>query len=147
MNNRYEAFTILILRINRSIQNIKQHEMKEYGLKGIHATILFLLLNKEEGLSVSLLSKITKDDKGAISKAVAKLNELNYVLIKSPKYNGKITLTDKGKEIAYSVEKKISKAVDEGGFGLDDDKRALLYEMLTLICENLEKYDQELESK
>ena len=36
MNNRYESFTLLMNKINKSIRKIKNIEMEEYKLKGVH---------------------------------------------------------------------------------------------------------------
>ena len=48
MNNRYESFTLLMNKINKSIRKIKNIEMEEYKLKGVHVSILYYLyLDKE----------------------------------------------------------------------------------------------------
>ena len=40
MEDRFETFTILISRINRSIRKIKNQEMADWGLKSIHVSCL-----------------------------------------------------------------------------------------------------------
>ena len=43
MEERFEAFTVLISRISRSIRRIKSEEMAEFQLKGPHVSCLYYL--------------------------------------------------------------------------------------------------------
>ena len=43
MQDRFEAFTVLIAKISRSIRRIKADEMAEYDLKATHVNCLYYL--------------------------------------------------------------------------------------------------------
>ena len=44
MQDRFEAFTVLIAKISRSIRRIKADEMAEYALKATHVNCLYYLV-------------------------------------------------------------------------------------------------------
>ena len=106
MNQRYREFVMCIAQIEKNIEKIKAYEMKPYGLSGMDVTIFAQLSLKEEGYSVSELSKECEMDKAAISRSIKKLDEKGLVLY-TKGYGSKITLTEEGKAIAKALLDKI----------------------------------------
>lgn len=139
MENRFENFTITILKLNKLVQKIKLIEMKEHGLKAIHVMCIYYLNENKSGITASELSRLTLEDKAAISRALARLKELG--LINHFKaYNQPIVLTEKGEETARYILVKASKAVEAAGRGLTEEERENFYRSLISISQRLEDY-------
>ncbi len=144
MGDRFENFTFLIDKIAKFIQKIKNIEMKEYGLKAVHVMCIYHLSQSKEGLTNKDLVYLTLEDKAAISRALILLKENNIIDYEQNKYNGKIMLTENGREVAKFIHKKTTLALDAGGVGLSDEERVILYKSLGIIEENLENYYNKL---
>lgn len=140
---RFEQFTSLILRINRSVQRIKSEEMAKFGLTGVHANCLYYLGTSEHGMSQKELTCACREDKAYMSRAIAELIKLGIVEHGNDgekKYKSTITLTEYGKKIAAQTCIAVDKAVCAGSEGLTDADRITLYRCLETVSVNLEKY-------
>lgn len=144
MGDRFENFTFLIDKLSKIIQKIKNIEMKEYGLKAVHVMCIYHLSQTNDGLTNKELVNLTLEDKAAISRALIVLKEGNIIDYEQNKYNGKIKLTDYGRDVAKFIHKKTSLALEAGGVGLSEEERNILYKTLGLIQVNLENYYNEL---
>ena len=144
MEERFNEFTLKILMLNRYVGAIKNIEMDEFNLKGIHASILNNLYFNEE-ITAATLTKNILEDKAAVSRALKELYDKKLIDYCGKKYNAKIILTNSGREIALNVIEKIDKAVAAGGATLTDEKRIIFYETLEIICKNLGAYYRSLE--
>ena len=136
MDNRFECFSSYISSIYKNIQRLKEFKIKEYGLKSIHVMCLFYLRHYEN-VTNSMLVKLTNEDKGAISRALAYLAENGYISC-DKKYKSAILLLEKGKEVAKYIDSESDNAVNE-------EERKLFYDMLKTISENLNIYIEKLE--
>jgi len=143
MENVFESFTVTVLKINKLIQKIKQREMSEYGLKGIHAMCLYYL-NNGERITASELMRLTLEDKAAISRALKQLGDGGYVQYDYDTYNAAVQLTQKGAEVAKEVIGKTESAVKAVSANFTEDERLFFYSALNEICENLQKYGEEI---
>ena len=139
MKNRFENFTIAVLKLNRLIQKIKLYEMSGFNLKAIHVMCLHYLNESPSGLTASELCKLTLEDKGAISRAIDLLKGNGYVEYTTG-YNSLISITEEGRKIGLFIAQKASKAVDAGGKDLTDEEREAFYTSLNSIVDKLEKY-------
>lgn len=144
MENIFENFVISVLKLYRSVQKIKNYEMREYGLKSVHVMCVYYLNECRNGLTSGELMRLTLEDKAAISRAVSQLKEKGYVEYDSAKYNSPIQLTDKGKEIAAAVLEKANRAVKAGSADFTEEERLLFYRALSEISENLKEYYNDL---
>ena len=140
MENIFENFTITILKLNKLVQKIKNFEMQEYGLKTIHVMCVYYLNNNPKGLTASELTKLTLEDKAAISRALKVLQEKGYAIYDSNKYNAEILLTSEGKKLAAVICKKADGAVSAGSYDFTDEQRESFYSELKTIAYNLENY-------
>ena len=85
MYDRFETFTARISSIYRCIQKIKSMEI---GLKGSHVMCLFHLGRQDDGhpgsagggLTAGELCALCGEDKAAISRSIAELEERGYLL-------------------------------------------------------------------
>ena len=147
MENIFENFTITILKLNKLVQKIKNFEMQEYDLKTIHVMCVYYLDNHPNGLTASELTKLTLEDKAAISRALKLLQEKGYASYDPNKYNAEIRLTDAGKKLASEVCRKADEAVSAGSYNFTEEQRVSFYSELKTIAENLEEYYSNLTNK
>lgn len=143
MENRFENFTVAILKLNKLIQKIKLYEMRDYGLKAIHVMCVYYLRTRGE-LTASELSKLTLEDKAAISRAISFLNEKGFVNYDSNKYNAPIKLTGEGIKVSEYINRRADSAVNAGGGFLTEEEQINFYSALELIAKNLKNYYENL---
>ena len=139
MLNRFEDFVTGITECHRYIQRIKAMEMTEFGLKGTHVMCLFYLGRSPEGLTAARLCTLCGEDKAAVSRTVAELEQLGHCTRDNKKYRATLTLTDSGREIASRLDGLVAQWVTAGGDGLTDEERAAFYQTLGKIAANLRK--------
>lgn len=137
MLQRFEAFVTGVTVCYKYIQRIKTAEMSEFGLKGTHVMCLFFLHHKPEGLTAAQLCQLCAEDKAAISRTIATLQDRGYIDGSDKKYRAPLTLTQEGKAIAEKIDALIEQWVGLGGDGLTADERATFYNTLERISENL----------
>ena len=149
MTQRFEIFTGAISQIYRCIQKLKAAEMTELGLKGGHVACLFQLNRHPEGLTAAELCTLCDEDKAAVSRTVADLEERGLVVCRSAagrRYRSPLPLTEAGREAAGQVDRRIRRIVDEAGQSLTDLQREEFYRALLLISANLQplcgKYEE-----
>ena len=141
MENRFKLFTVLISKVNRCIKKIKAEEMAEFNLKSAHVSCLYYLY-EEESLTAKELCDVCDEDKAAISRSIDYLETNGYLNCDSKtvkRYRSPLKLTEKGKLVAQKLSEKINRILAEAGFGLSDEHRAIFYNSLNLITNNLEK--------
>ena len=141
MENRFKMFTVLISKVNRCIKKIKAEEMAEFNLKSTHVSCLYYLY-EEDSLTAKELCDICDEDKAAISRSIDYLESNGYLKCDSKnvkRYRSPLELTEKGKLVAQKLSEKINRILDEASFGLSNENRAVFYNSLNLITNNLEK--------
>ena len=140
MVDRFEHFSGAIVKISRAWRKLACDEMAKYGLRGPHATYLITINRFPEGLTLPQLCEITGKDKSDASRMIGILEEkqmVERILSPGSTYKGKIVLTENGKEAAEQVKEKAVRAVEIAGKDLTEEKRAIFYEALDIIGENL----------
>lgn len=140
MEKIFENFTITILKLNKLVHKIKNFEMQEYGLKTIHVMCVYYLNCHPDGITASELTKLTLEDKAAISRALKLLQEKGYASYDPNKYNAEIRLTDEGKKLADFISQKADRAVSAGSYDFTEEQRNSFYTQLLTIADNLENY-------
>ena len=139
MLDRFHSFVAGIAECHRYIQKIKSAEMTEFGLKGTHVMCIFFLNRSADGLTAAQLSQQCGEDKAAISRSLALLQERGYICAEDKKYRALIRLTPAGQELAARVDTLIERWVGLGGDGLSDEERETFYRVLEQIASNLRK--------
>jgi len=140
MEKIFENFTVTVMKLNKLVNKIKAHEMREYGLKAIHVMCVYYLNENPQGLRAAELVKLTLEDKAAVSRGLALLRDKGYVSYDPDKYNAVIRLTDDGKKVADFITDKSEKAVNAGSVLLSEDERLQFYKSLHCIADNLKTY-------
>lgn len=144
MDKIFENFTVTVFKLYKLINKIKAHEMKEYDLKSVHVMCGYYLTEYPDGLTASELSKLTTEDKAAISRALAVMRERGLVEYDPDTYNANITLTYSGKVFAAAVLEKADRAVKAGSADMTDAERDAFYANLGSIAKNLKAYYDEI---
>ena len=147
MTDRFEQFTFIISGIYRKLQKIKREEMVKRGYKGAFAQYLATLSRYEEGLTSTELCEICDKDKAAVSRIIAEMEEKELVQREKKSvrsYRSKITLTEKGQEVADFVAKRAAIAVSAvSGEIMTDEERKFFYSILDTIHQNVLKIGNE----
>lgn len=147
--DRFETFAGSILELNRYVQRLKDIEMKPFGLRANHVMCLYYLGKNPEGLTVTQLAEVCKEDKAAISRCVAQLLERQLIGGNFPEnkrsYRTRLTLTAPGREMASKIYERVDAAVNGGSTGLTDIQRENLYSALQIIIDNLARYTADRE--
>ena len=139
MEERFQAFTVLITGISRSIHRIKTEEMSEFELRSSHVSCLYYLY-KKGSLTAREICDLCEEDKANISRTVKYLEEKGYVFCESEekkRYQSPLCLTDSGKEIGKAIVEKIDRVLDVASRGLTDEERAVMYKGLAVVNKNL----------
>ena len=139
MLDRFADFMAGITECHRYVLRIKNLEMTELGLKGYHMMCLFCLGRSEEGLTAAQLAAMCFEDKAAISRSIADLENGGYVAPADPnvKYRSTLVLTEKGEKLVEFVNGLVEQWVYMGGDGLTDEERTIFYRALGKIAANL----------
>jgi len=137
MIQRFQAFVTGITECHKYIQKIKNVEMTEFGLKGTHVMCLFYLHFYPEGLTAAQLCKLCCEDKAAISRSLALLQERGFIRSGEKKYRACLQLTDAGRQVAGQMDGLIEQWVGLGGSGLTEQERDTFYHVLEMISANL----------
>ena len=136
--HRFEEFLTGVTVCYKYIQRIKNAEMTEFGLKGIHVSCLFYLNHNPEGLTAAQLCHLCAEDKATISRTVSDLRKRGYIREGVGKnYRAPLCLTPAGVDVAQRMDPVIESWVGVGGVGLTDEQRASFYDSLALIASNL----------
>ncbi len=135
--DRFQSFVGGITDCYKYIQRIKAAEMTEWGLKGTHVMCLFFLRRHPDGLTAAELCRLCGEDKAAISRTLATLQERGYLAVGAHKYRAPLTLTAAGAAVATELDETICRWVGVGGLGLSDEQRAIFYHTLEHIAANL----------
>ena len=141
MKERFEAFTVLVTRLNRYIRRIKTEEMVEFDLKSPHVSCLYYLY-KAGSLTAKELSDLCEEDKAAISRSIEYLESEGYLVCKSKtekRYRSPLNLTEKGRDVGKRITEKIDRILETASEGLSESDRLVMYHSLNLIADNLEK--------
>ena len=145
MVDRFERFIFTISEIDRYWHKVAADEMAKYGLKGPYVVYLVTMNRHTEGLTAMQLSEICGRNKADVSRAMNDMESKGLVtkdMYQGGVYRARIILTDAGKEAAENVSKLASKAVEFGGKGITDEKRAVFYDILGLISDNLKELSE-----
>lgn len=141
MQERFQMFTVLITKLNRSIRRIKTEEMAEFDLKSPHVSCLYYLY-KTSPLTAKELSDVCEEDKAAISRSLDYLEANGYIVSRAKtqkRYRTPLELSEKGREAGKRIAEKIDCAIEKAGEGLSEGDRRVMYQSLMLISDNLQR--------
>lgn len=138
MIDRFERFSIAISEISRYWHKIAADELEKYGLKGPHSIYLTALYQFEDGVTAARLAELCGRDKSDVSRMMTIMEQRGLVTrCGTNNYRAQLQLTEKGREAAEHIRSRAATAVALAGKDLSDEARAVFYEALGSIAENL----------
>ncbi len=138
MLNRFIKFSHLIASIHKSLQKIHNEELQKYGIKAAYAQYLVAMYRSDEEMTVKELSDICDNDKAAVSRAIAEMDEAGLIIREDDKhYRTKLCLTEEGSKTAQFICDKAEAAVLKAGGELTEEERNTFYSVLEKIEDNL----------
>lgn len=145
MVDRFQRFSVAIFEISRYWHKLAGEEMKEFGLKGAHATYLTVLYRYERGLTGPELCQKCGKDKSDVSRTVRLLQEKGFVekeAVNNSFYGGRVRLTQKGRRVARQLSRRAGQAVELAGRDLTPQRREEMYEGLEAIVLRLREMSE-----
>lgn len=137
---RFERFTLLIDGIHKCINKIKFDTAPYLGVKSVHVFWIYQLSQHPEGLTAAEIAAVSMVDRSLVSREIATLEKGGYVARedtgKKRSYNARITLTDKGYELADRITKEaigVQSMVDKG---ITDEELTAFYSTLEKLYAN-----------
>lgn len=103
----YEQFLIYLRKFQNKIQRQFNRDMKTLNLSSTYVGIIMVLSRKEEGYSMSELSRLISVDNALMTRNIKELEKINYVYRNREKESQRkyhICLTDEGRKIASSLQ-------------------------------------------
>lgn len=147
MDYRFEIFSVLVSKASKNMKKIKNKKLEQYGLKIIHASILYYLY-ANKSLTATELCEKCDEDKATISRGLDYLEDNKFLVCNSKhlkKYNSPYELTEKGLELGKQITNKVNDVLSQLDGCLTEEERNQFYESfykitneLNYICENLE---------
>ena len=119
--------------------------MEKHGLKGPHATYLICIYRHPEGITAPQITELCGKDKSDVSRTMALMEQKGLVTkegIHQNLYRGSYKLTERGLLAAEQVSRRAELAVELAGKDLTEEKRAIFYEALEQISDNLRDLSQ-----
>lgn len=146
MIDRFEKFSLAIAEIYRYWHQIAAEEMSRYSLKTSHANYLLTMYRNPEGITAPRLAELCGRDKADVSRMLSILEAKGMVTkvgSSSSRYRGNLYLTAEGEAVAKELALRAERAVEMAGKGLSEEHRAIFYESLETIANNMRKICQE----
>ena len=140
MIERFERFSYAISEISRYWHKITSDEMERYGLRGAHSIYLLTMYRYPEGITAPQLCELCGKDKSDVSRMMSIMEQKGLVRkegIHQNLYRGAFKLTEDGKTAAEFVRNRARLAVEIAGKDLTPENRAVFYEALESIVDNL----------
>lgn len=141
MIDRFERFSFAISEISRCWHRIAGEEMRRFGLKGPYAVYFTTLSRYPQGITAAQLVELCGRDKADVSRALAVLEGKGFICRDAQAqkaYRAPVRLTEQGQDLARHINQKARIAVEQASSGLSPEKRAVFYDALGLITENLQ---------
>lgn len=141
MQNRFREFTLLTSNVVRTINKIKNFEMKKYGLKGTQVSCLFYLYGSDGDMTAKDICALCQEDKAAISRALKDLENKGFIVCENDsnkkKYNTLLTLTESGEKVAKQILNTIERILKYDKNFISEQELSEFYQTFNKIYENL----------
>ena len=140
---RFYRFALLIDGIHKCISRLKFDFAPYLGVKSVHIFWLYELCSHPEGLTAAELASRSAISRSLISREIEMLQKDGYIHMqetahgKRKNYNSRITLTEKGKELADSITSEGMKVQNAADIGISEEELIAFYVTLEKIYKNL----------
>ena len=151
LDDRFYPFVCLIDGIHKSIQKFRVDFAHQFGVKSVHIFWIYELYTHPEGLTSAELAAESNISRSLVSREIELLLEDGYVCMeetahgKRKNYNSRITLTERGAELARRIWDeglRVQNAVNEG---ISHEELISFYQTLQKLHDNLRDLSQKNE--
>ena len=137
---RFEKFTLLIDGIHKSINKLKFDTAPYLGVKSVHVFWVYELSLHPEGLTAAEIAAVSMVDRSLISREIAALKKDGYVECedtgKKRSYNARITLTEKGRDLAEKITEEAMRVQSTVDVGITCEELVSFYSTLEKLYSN-----------
>ncbi len=142
-NFRFERFTLLLDGIHKGINKLKDELAPAMGVKSVHLFWIYQLWRSQEGLTAAEIAQARKIDRSLLSRELEILEESGYVTFavaggRRRKYNARITLTEKGEELAHRIAEEAMRIQNKVDNGITSEELEQFYSTLEKLHNNFE---------
>ena len=140
---RFYRFVLLIDGVHKCIQKLRIDTAPYLGVKSVHIFWVYELLAHPEGLTAAELASRSMISRSLVSREIDELNKDGYIELhemargKRKNYNSRITLTDKGKELANKIMAEGMKVQNVANEGITVEELSFFYNILEKLHKNL----------
>ena len=138
----FEHFSALLGSTMKSLDRLKSKGMDDYGLSGTHTLCMRLLYDRPDGLTRIQLSNALSVDRAQVTRIV--LEMISEGLLEEEQsgrsgYRKKCKLTEKGRDVTASINKKVEKINNFVSGDISKDELDSFYATFEHICKRLKK--------
>jgi len=145
MEQNLFEFVKAVKSVSRKLSVIEKLEAKRMGLLHNEYMLMLYIKESEEELNATELSQLMCIDKGALSRIIKKLEEENYVKVKTKnnkRYGAPVVLKAKGTRAVEKLEARMNEIVGLDELGVSDRTKSQLYKVLGQVSANLDNYEE-----
>lgn len=147
---RFERFYTAFMDMSRAMMRVRELELRRLGLRPTHAVCLYYLAARPDGAYASEMSMLTREDKAAVSRALAELAARGMVVTEAAQgrraYRSRRYLTEEGRRTAERLGRRIRHAYRVCGKDLPPEREAVLLDTMEILLNNLTSYTERAES-
>ena len=152
LSERFYIFTLLIDGIHKSIHKIKFDFAPEFGVKSVHIFWIYELYAHPNGLTSAELAGKSMISRSLVSREIEWLRDNGYIQMqenprgKRKNYNARITLTEKGEELARRISNEALTIQNKANQGISEEELIAFYSTLEKFYQNLQGVISESEN-
>lgn len=141
---RFYVFSSLVDGIHKSIHRLKSDFAAQFGIKNVHLFWIYELSVYPEGLTAAELAAKAMISRSLVSREMEMLLEDGYIKLeeqargKRKNYNSRITLTEKGRDLAEQIRKKAKTVQDQVSRDVSLEDLAHFYETIEKLFQNIQ---------
>jgi DNA-binding MarR family transcriptional regulator len=143
---RFEKFTLLIDGIHKCINKIKIDTAPYLGVKSVHVFWIYELDRHPDGLTSAEIAAVSMIDRSLVSREIAALEKGGYVVREDTggkrSYNARITLTEKGRELAKTITREVIEVQNSVNVGISGEELESFYATLEKLYTNFSALSQ-----
>lgn len=137
---RFYDFVVGIHSLDKYIKAMESAEARRIGVKGVHIFMIYSLVDSPNGLTASEIARKNGNDRSLVSREIDKLCKediVRYNETEGKRYNAKIVLTDKGREIAKNFSKIGIEEQNKVRGSISMEELAVFYSVLQRMTSNV----------
>ena len=144
MRERFSIFVFAITRIYKYIKSLESEMAARIGVKGVHVFWIYTLFCEKDGLTASEIAQKNHINRSLVSREIVRLEKEEIIAYQTEgdcnnKYNAKIVLTEKGREIARSIFKAGVETQQSVGEDVPVEELKIFYSVLDRLADKLSR--------